>query len=223
MIYLKEFATAQDYEAIKTNLPKPNVSLITDGSEVKYMKETPTPQSDYIDFNLPSGTKWRKMNIGASSETDFGTYYKYGYGATDYWEDTSVYTRYKGNENPLASSADTAVQVLGDGSHMPTMTQWYELLENTTYEWVEDFNGTGVSGCKFTDISDSTKYMFFPATRGYYNGEILSEGFGYYWSSTPLTSSDTFAYVLYISNGDISEDTPNRTMGCVIRPVKDAE
>ena len=43
MIYLKEFATAQDYDAVKNNLPKPNVSLIIDGSVVEYIKEEPTP------------------------------------------------------------------------------------------------------------------------------------------------------------------------------------
>ena len=51
MIYLKEFETQAAYDAAKNNLPKPNVSLITEGNEVKYMKEsgsTPTP---------PTGTR----------------------------------------------------------------------------------------------------------------------------------------------------------------------
>ena len=36
MIYLKEFATQAAYDAASPNLPTPNVSLITDGGEVKY-------------------------------------------------------------------------------------------------------------------------------------------------------------------------------------------
>ena len=43
MLYLKEFATAADYNAAKDELLTPNVSLITDGSVVEYIKEQPTP------------------------------------------------------------------------------------------------------------------------------------------------------------------------------------
>ena len=42
MIYLKEFATQAAYDAASTNLPTPNVSLITEGGEVKY-KGGPSP------------------------------------------------------------------------------------------------------------------------------------------------------------------------------------
>ena len=33
---------------------------------------------EYADLGLPSGTKWATMNVGASSETDYGNYYQYG-------------------------------------------------------------------------------------------------------------------------------------------------
>ena len=60
MIYLKEFATAQDYEAVKNNLPKPNVSLITDGSVVEYIKGEPTPPAEtrlVCKYNVVSTSK----------------------------------------------------------------------------------------------------------------------------------------------------------------------
>ena len=33
---------------------------------------------EYVDLGLPSGTKWAKMNVGASSETDAGLYFAWG-------------------------------------------------------------------------------------------------------------------------------------------------
>ena len=46
MIYLKEFATAQDYDAAKDGLIAPNVSYIVDETKVEYMKETPAPPAE---------------------------------------------------------------------------------------------------------------------------------------------------------------------------------
>lgn len=110
MIYLKEFATAQDYENVKNSLPKPNVSLIAENGEINYMKNEPTPSYDWVDLGLPSGTKWRKMNVGAETETDYGDCYMYGLGSKTYDENDSYY---QGTEDPLSYSVDTARQVLG--------------------------------------------------------------------------------------------------------------
>ena len=75
----------------------------------------------YIDLGLPSGTLWATMNVGASSETDYGNYYQYGKGASQYAA-TSSDSNYDGIENPLATIADTAAQVWGGDWHMPTQT-----------------------------------------------------------------------------------------------------
>lgn len=45
-----------------------------------------------VDLGLPSGTLWATMNVGATSETDYGNYYKYGNGATAGATDTTYYT-----------------------------------------------------------------------------------------------------------------------------------
>jgi len=37
-----------------------------------------------VDLGLPSGTKWATMNVGASTITDYGNYYLWGYGDTVY-------------------------------------------------------------------------------------------------------------------------------------------
>jgi hypothetical protein len=33
---------------------------------------------EYVDLGLPSGTLWATMNIGAESQTEFGSYFKWG-------------------------------------------------------------------------------------------------------------------------------------------------
>ena len=62
--------------------------------EVIGEKNNPFNQHEYVDFGLPSGTLWATMNVGASSETGTGTFYKFGettaYDGTDY--NTSTYT-----------------------------------------------------------------------------------------------------------------------------------
>ena len=203
MIYLKEFATAADYNAAKSGLIAPNVSYIVDGTKVEYMKKTPTPPAptpthDCVDLGLPSGTKWATMNIGASNETGYGNFYQYGKGAAQYAA-TSGESAYQSDENPLAASADTATQVWDNTWHMPTKAQLEELTGNTTLTWEENFNGSGVNGAKFTSKTDSTKYVFFPAA-GYYYEESES-GIGTVcrlWSSTPMEKTDYGLMVYYL-------------------------
>ena len=35
-------------------------------------------QFEYVDLGLPSGLKWAKCNVGATSETDYGDYFMWG-------------------------------------------------------------------------------------------------------------------------------------------------
>lgn len=72
---------------------------------------------EYVDLGLPSGTLWATMNVGATSVTDYGNYYMYGKGTTQYNSSDSTYT---GSEITLNSNVDTATQVWGEGWHIPT-------------------------------------------------------------------------------------------------------
>ena len=33
---------------------------------------------EYVDLGLPSGLKWAKCNVGAETETDYGSYFMWG-------------------------------------------------------------------------------------------------------------------------------------------------
>lgn len=246
MIYLKEFATAQDYEAVKNNLPKPNVSLITDGSEVKYMKGTtpPTPvEHEYVDLGLPSRTLWATMNIGASSITDTGLYYQWGdtqgYAYNDHeWEDSTYkwydtekgeYTKYNATDGKrvLDNADDAAIAAWGNGWHIPTKVQFEELIneDNVTTAWTTDYQGSGVNGLLITSkINDNT--LFLPSNMSWGDGRYHSNatydqdgGDKWYEFYVGLHSTQYGSEVV----DENSYGSLYRRDGHGIRPVKDAE
>ena len=157
------------------------------------------------------------MNVGANSITDYGNYYQYGKGAAQYAA-TSGQSDYSGRENPLAASADTAAQEWGGTWRMPTQAELQSLKANTNYTWETNFNGSGVNGGKFTDKTDSSKYIFIPAT-GYYEEGALSDAssFGYFWSSTP--NGGYSAYFLYFLDGNSYVSSQGRYYGLSVRGV----
>ena len=170
----------------------------------------------YVDLGLPSGTLWATMNVGASAETGYGNYYMYGKGSSTY---NSSDTPYAGTEDPLSLSVDTARQVWGGDWHMPTSTQMQELIDNTTYLWVENYNNSGIAGALFTASNNAT--LFIPAS-GYYDsvGNDYTEDptFGYALSSSPYDSWDV--YSLFFQEGYVHVDnyTPI-SGGFPVRPV----
>ena len=191
----------------------PNVSLCKSENDIHYQDKIPfDPYNgyEYVDLGLPSGTKWAKMNVGASSETAYGNYYKYGSGSKLYSNDG---IEYGGTDNPLLTSDDTAAQVMGGQWHMPTKEQIEELTANTTYEWTTI---NGINGGKFTAVNGN--YVFFPAAGLYSNTNVINVGStGYYRSSTPGSSGSSCRFDLtdnkcgigFYSNGQ----------GCSIRGV----
>ena len=218
-IYLKKFENHTQYDAYinGSSAILPNVSICTTEGDVHYNPSTPPPIIDgheYVDLGLPSGTKWATMNVGASSETDYGNYYQYGKGAAQYAA-TSGESIYSGTENPLATSVDTVAQVWGGQWHLPTKTQFEELTANTTYEWTTI---NGVNGGKFT--SQNGNYVFFAATGRWYNGSQYNVGIGgRYWSSSFDSSDVQGAYDFAFSDGYKGMLNGGRESGYSVRGV----
>ena len=222
--FITKFNTTAEFATFSatTNFGKPHVSLIKDDSKVHYF-EDPYKGHEYVDLGLPSKTKWATMNVGASSETDYGNYYQYGKGAAQYAA-TSVDSDYSGIEEPLAASADTAVQVWGGSWHMPTRAQMKELTANTTYEWVTNYKGSGINGGTFTAKNGAV--LFLPAAGQLIHGNPSSVGSGgYYWGSSPSESEIYMACDLFFyDNSDDSEYGKAvgdfyRNYGNSVRPV----
>lgn len=188
------------------------------GTDRRYIKDAEAQaaigySAEFADLGLPSGTLWAKCNIGADSETGYGNYYMYGKGDRQYNGSDSAYT---GTENPLDPTKDTATVVLGAPWHMPTQAQLQELLANTIYTWVTNFDGSGINGAKFT--AQNGNYVFFPAAGYWFNGIQNDVGGGScIWSSTPYDSSG--AYRFGFDSGGKGVGSGSRDYGYSIRPV----
>ena len=197
-----------------TGFSIPHVSLTRKDSNVHYFDRY--MGHAYVDLGLPSGTKWATMNVGAESETDYGNYYQYGKGAAQYAA-TSGQSDYAGTEEPLATSADTAAQVWGGDWHMPTRAQMEELTANTTYQWVNNYNGSTVNGGLFTSNTNG-KTLFIPAAGLWLDGSKSRVGSGgFCWGSSPNGSSGAYFLNFYSGYKDVSND--GRKYGFSVRPV----
>jgi uncharacterized protein (TIGR02145 family) len=140
----------------------------------------------------------------------------YGMASKTYNSSDSIYG---GTENPLASSADTATQVMGSSWKTPTLDQFKELISGTTRQWVSNFNGSGINGLKCTSKTDNSKYIFFPANGRIASGSISSIGsLCTCWTSTPDGSSN--AYFFDMESGNVREYSITRSRGFGVRGVK---
>lgn len=121
-------------------------------------------EAEAVDLGLPSGTKWANMNVGAASETDYGTYFAWGevMGYTSRDDCDAAYANYSwgpydknltkycndGNygrngftdtKTVLDAMDDAAIANWGGSWHMPTKAQISELFDTksnfTDYSW----------------------------------------------------------------------------------------
>ncbi len=148
----------------------------------------------YVDLGLPNGTLWATCNVGANTP-----------------EEKGYFTRWVEN--------DYAIAEWGTDWRTPTSNEWRELLENATAVWTIN---NEVSGMRFTGSNGNS--IFLPAAG--YGGHYTSGGWatvisslnkGYYWSSTP--SSSTRANSLHFSTDNLNLDTDNVDLGLCVRPI----
>ena len=197
-------------------------------------------QYEYIDLGLPSGLKWAKCNVGATSETDYGDYFMWGStkpntadecawehapfndGNTSYNADAINSVKDTVCPNGiLAKEYDAASQIMGGDWRMPTKDEIQELLNGTTNEWIADYNRTGVSGRKFTSKTDESKYIFIPAAGGCRDGSVTNVGeYGNVWSSSLDTSGPGNAWYLGSNSGSCYMGISSRCSGRPVRGVR---
>lgn len=209
-----------------------------------------TPKSGYqnghewVDLGLPSGTKWATMNVGASSPSDYGSYFA--------WGETSTKSIYSGNnlkncisisddghgymkfskyvtdsncgkvdgKTELDLNDDAAFKIWGSGWRIPSKAQQDELCEKCHWSWTTmgDHNG-----CKV--VGPNGNFIFLPAAgyRGVDNdgsGILLNAGSGgSYLSSSLHTSYNSNAYYLGFYSGGQFVKYIFRYCGNSVRPV----
>ena len=196
---------------------------------------------EYVDLGLPSGLKWAKCNVGAEKETDYGYYFQWG-GIEDKSNANCDWSSYKHGDgsnfskyNPVLNGYsgtidgkvtldledDAATQIMGGDWRLPTKDEIQELIDNTDSEWVEDFNGTGVNGRKFTSKADTSKYIFFPAAGGCDQRSVYDVGsYGDVWSSSLNISNPYSAWYLVFNSVNCGMGRfGNRYIGRSVRGV----
>ena len=233
------------YDIYVNNVTVPNGNIVGDYKNVEKIEKAIT--YEYVDFGLPSGLKWAKCNVGATSETEDGVFFQWGdingisgslvgkYSDENYsWASyrycngsDATLTKYNNNtlygENPdnittLETTDDTASQIMGGDWRMPTQSECQELLDNTTNEWTTINN---VNGWKFTSKTDTSKYIFIPAAGYCYSGSVFSVGnYGRVWSSSLNASNPSDAWCLNFNSGSCRMYGNGRCSGRSVRGVR---
>lgn len=182
------------------------------------------------DYVVIDGLKWATCNIGAASPEQYGYYFSWGNtdghwfnGTSDgYSFSESEYEDTKGGaltEDFTPDSGNDAARVNCGGTwRMPTETEIDNLISSCTSSWVNDYNGTGISGRLLSLKTDSSVKIFFPASGIIYETSMLYVGTqGYIWSNTWYTTND--ACGLYITTTFAKKNGLQRYIGRTIRPV----
>ena len=195
--------------------PTVTISLYGVGIEKNNPEDPIIPYSEAVDLGLPSGTKWARFNVGASSPEEYGDHFAWGETEPKELYSWENYKWSKGTQNSLIKYCynseygyngfadnlnsllpeDDAASVLWKGYwRMPTNEEAWELNSNTTISLVE-YNGSKVFEFK---SKINGKVIYFPIA-GYYNYDeypypvILDGGEyrGFYWCSN-IDSSRTY-------------------------------
>ena len=174
-----------------------------------------------VDLGLPSGLKWAKMNVGASSPEDYGDYYAWGEttAKSDYIRDSYQYHNGSSliniGSNISGTQYDVARAQWGGSWRLPTNAEMQELKDRCTWTWI---TYKGIDGYKVTGPNGNS--IFLPAAGYRYGTGINDRGScGYYWSGTLFVAESYVAYGLYFYSSDRYVRNRNREYGHTVRPV----
>lgn len=184
----------------------------------------PKETMEYVDLGLPSGIKWAKCDLGASSPEIYGDEYAWGETWTkinyDYYYFTDIvegqYTKYDSRDKRffLEKEDDVAYLRLGEGWRYPTWNEVQELYDNCT---VTESTLNGWPGVMFVSKINNN-YIFF----GYRTKGLTA---ALRWTSAVVESNPTLAKCLsfernYKTNKiDVSRYDNERKYRIPIRPV----
>ena len=195
---------------------------------------------DYVDLGLTSGTLWAKYNVGATSETDYGSYFQWG-DTVDKRDADCSWSNYKycngsdttltkyctnseygtvDNKLTLDLEDDAARANMGGDWKMPSLALMEELACETDREEIINYNSTGVNVFKFTSKANG-KSIIFPAS-GNRDGSSNNnkDNNTYIWSSLANAWDPRLAFRMdYYAGINDRDNFINRYRGCVVRGV----
>lgn len=199
---------------------------------------------EFVDLGLPSGLKWATCNLGATKPEEYGLYFAWGETQGYTVEDVNngikhflesdyalcngtmdSITKYNATDGlTTLEASDDAAYATDSSYRMPTKDECQELVDNTTSEWVDDYNGTGVAGRIFTSNVNGNS-IFVPAAG--FCGNDYCDGVGRtgcLWSSSVFSSNIQYAYgIVFLSSlVTVGGDSGPRCYGVSIRAVRPA-
>lgn len=191
----------------------------------------------YVDLDLPSGTLWATMNVGATKPENDGDHFTWGETApkNEYTWETCTYsegnynliTKYCDNSEygyegftdgmkELLPEDDAAYVNWGDNWRIPTDTMWMELVNECNWTWttINRENGYLVSSKK------SNNSIFLPASGVMYKKLIGNRTHrGYYLSRCLTNLYPNFTRMVEFGQGDHQVSSYYRYSGLSVRPV----
>ena len=190
---------------------------------------------EWIDLGL--SVKWATCNIGASSPSDYGSYFAWGetMSKIEYeWEtykfrvtgdsyDNVMFSKYNtesehgtvDNKTMLDLSDDAARSNWGGSWRMPTDAELTELRTNCTWTWTIQ---NGKNGYMVTSKNNGN-CIFLPAAGKRYGSLEDADSEGGYWSSTLNTVNPYSACSVYFFSNLVLNSVSSRCGGRSIRPV----
>ena len=193
------------------------------------------PSDDVEAVDLGLSVKWANMNVGATKDSGFGSYFAWGEVKPKQFYSWGTYVWSKGDtqyplkytttdrKTQLVPSDDAACANWGGEWRMPTVEEFEELTDLTKCDW-EWITKDGVNGYKVTG-KKTGKSIFLPITGfRFYEAVQFRAINGIYWSSTLDTGTPNKAWCLEFDFQNVNVTTgklsSNRFSGRCIRAVK---
>ncbi len=169
---------------------------------------------EYVDLQLPSGTRWATTNVGASSPEESGNFFAWGE-TLPVDSTTSANYTYK---TKFTDKDDAATANWGPNWQTPSIEQLKELTD-VRYTMTQWTTQGGVHGLLIKSRKNGQS-LFLPASGFSHDGQEKDRDIvGSYWSST---NGDTYlngAHLLYFLDADTYTDFNDRFYGHCIRAV----
>ncbi len=169
---------------------------------------------EYVDLGL--SVKWATCNVGASSPSDYGSYFAWGETSTKSSYDNSNCVTMQKSLGDIAGDEryDAARANWGSSWRLPTYDEISELIKQCKWTWTTQGNING-----YMVIGPNGNSLFLPAA-GLCRGSSISRGGGgNYWCSFPNVGSTQSAHGLGFSKDGYYRMSYGRADGQSVRPV----